>query len=220
MKEFNSRVNTLFDISTTNKQRIEVLELTGVKMLDKEIKFLEDQRGARVGYCDQFVDRQWSKTMKRKVAEAEALERARQKQEEEKRRMNETVSSNDIEMEVDEVVQSNIDTSADYRVELGGPEEQTSSKKRRSQAACSEIEDDLMPSKWKHIRVSERIIRPDFYKAVEKLISKYHSSKAQAIAAVIVVANLMFGRSWKLHDEDAEVIDLNTASSSANREGC
>ena len=213
MKEFNSRVNTLFDISTTNKQRIEVLELTGVKMLDKEIAFLEDQRGARVGYCDQFVDRQWSKTMKRKVAEAEALERARQKQEEEKRRINETVSSDNIEMEVDEVDQTNIDTSADYRVETGGSEEQISSKKRRSQAACAEIEGDLMPSKWKHIRVSERIIRPDFYKAVEKLISKYHCSKAQAIAAVVVVANLMFGRSWKLHDEDAEVIDLNTAPS-------
>ena len=119
-----------------------------------------------------------------------------QKQEEEKR----TVSSDNIEMEVDEVDQTNIDTSADYRVETGGSEEQISSKKRRSQAACAEIEGDLMPSKWKHIRVSERIIRPDFYKAVEKLISKYHCSKAQAIAAVVVVANLMFGRSWKLHD--------------------
>ena len=104
MKEYNSRTNTLFDISTTNKQRIEALELTGVKMLEREREFLEDQRGDRIGYCDQFVDRQWSKTMKRKVAEAEVLERARQKQEEEKRRMDETVSANDNEMEGDEVI--------------------------------------------------------------------------------------------------------------------
>ena len=111
------RINTkILDISATNKERIRFLEMTGIKMLDKEIKFLEDQRGPRIGYCDSFVDRKWSKTMARKVGEAEALDRARQKQEDEKRRIEETVSLNDIEIEGAEIDQSDIDTSADYRV--------------------------------------------------------------------------------------------------------
>ena len=70
-----------------------------------------------------------------------------------------------------------------------------------------------MPKIWKHLRESERIVKVAFYKAVEKLISKYHCSKIQAIAAVIVVASHLFGRRWKFHEDDKEFIDLDTAPS-------
>ena len=36
---------------------------------------------------------------------------------------------------------------------------------------------DALPDKYRHIRVSAHIIKPEFYKTVDLLICKYHSSK-------------------------------------------
>ena len=47
---------------------------------------------------------------------------------------------------------------------------------------------------------------------MDLLISKYHCSKTQAIAAVIETGRVMFGRrNWKFHIENQELIDLDTA---------
>ena len=70
-----------------------------------------------------------------------------------------------------------------------------------------------MPMEWQNIRLNQRKVRPEFYLAVDKLISDFHCSKVQAVAGVIVTANSMFGRSWKFHNDDEEVIDANTAPS-------
>ena len=73
MKQFNDRVSTtLFDISTSDKMRIDELSKeTRITMGQIEYAFLEDQRGERIGYCDGFTDRKWSKMMARKKREEE-----------------------------------------------------------------------------------------------------------------------------------------------------
>ena len=71
---------------------------------------------------------------------------------------------------------------------------------------------DALPDEYRHIRVRAHIIKPEFYKTVDLLISKYHCSKTQAIAAVIETGRVMFGRSnWKFHTENQKLIDLDTA---------
>ena len=67
-----------------------------------------------------------------------------------------------------------------------------------------------MPPKFCHIRESVRKVGPEFYKVIDKLKSQFHCSPNQAVAAVIEVANGMFGHSWKYHDQD-DVIDIDTA---------
>ena len=61
--------------------------------------------------------------------------------------------------------------------------------------------------------MNERKVKPEFYLAVDKLISSFHCSKIQAVNAVIETANILFGRNWKSPDEDEEVIDIDTAPS-------
>ena len=73
---------------------------------------------------------------------------------------------------------------------------------------------DALPDEYWHIRISAHIIKPEFYKTVDLLISKYHCSKTQAIAAVIEIGRVLFGRSnWKFHTENQKLIDLDTVNS-------
>ena len=51
---------------------------------------------------------------------------------------------------------------------------------------------------------------------VDKLKSKHHCTTPQAVAVVVEVANGLFYCSWKYHDEDKDIIDLDTAPHSKN----
>ena len=68
---------------------------------------------------------------------------------------------------------------------------------------------DEMPEKYKHIRISERKVRPEVYMVLDELKSCYHMSDKQACAAVVVVANKLFGRNFKFSN-DQEQIDCDT----------
>ena len=59
MAAYNERLNKeLFDISTKDKNRINILQKEhDVTMEKREIDFLEDQQTKRIGYYDKFVDR-------------------------------------------------------------------------------------------------------------------------------------------------------------------
>ena len=53
---------TLFDVSCTDPNRRKRLEIFyGVTMTRVEYDYVEDQRGLRIMYCDNYVDRQWQK---------------------------------------------------------------------------------------------------------------------------------------------------------------
>ena len=77
-----------------------------------------------------------------------------------------------------------------------------------------EAPSDKLPEEFRHIRHSIKQVNPEFYTAVDKLISTNHCSKRQVVSAVITVANEMFGRQWKHHNEDSTSIDVDTAPSS------
>jgi len=105
---------------------------------------------------------------------------------------------------------SDADTSFEENTDAG------SSKKSRSTSPAFETQqDNVLPSKYQHIRMSLRKVRPEFYETVDKLKSCYHLSDAQASAAIVTVGNKLFDRKWKYHDETNN-IDLNTLPHSSN----
>ena len=90
----------------------------------------------------------------------------------------------------------------------------TTPKKRR---LTSETTGNLhLPAQYRHIRTSERVVKSEFYRVVDKLKNKHHCTTPQAVAAVVEVANDLFDCSWKYHDEDKDIIDLDTAPHSKN----
>ena len=200
MKEYVHHVKTsLFDISTEDDTRRKNLEKEyGVKMSDIEINFLEDQKTIRVGYCDNFVDRKWERQVKRKVQEMESLK---------KRKNDSSACLTPVDYPEDDLIE--LDTKDDnYQ-----PEEESVSKSKKRKFSDEKIsQTDLMPEAWRHIRKSERIIKPEYYKAVDTLKSKYHCSNSQAEAAVIITANTLFGGNWKFHNEE-NIINKDTAPS-------
>ena len=71
---------------------------------------------------------------------------------------------------------------------------------------------DDMSYQYRHIRNSAKIVKPIFYRTVDKIKSVNRCSNSQAIGIVILTVNGLFGSSWKLHKESKLVIDLDTAS--------
>ncbi len=76
------------------------------------------------------------------------------------------------------------------------------------------ISEDL-PQKYHHIRAGVRNVTSVYYETVDKLKSCFHMSQAQDEAAVVIVRNNMFGRSWQFHSE-SEVINLDTLPHTKN----
>ena len=209
MREFNRQINSkLFDISTKDTTRIKTLEkYHGVKMGEVERDFLEDQKTERTGYCDGFIDRKWRKTMARRQEEAARIEKQQQEAAAEQERYEKTVSSSEIEMETNEELDDKPEEGTEYHPETPS---YSGKRQKRSYVETPKPVDDDMPHKWAHIRCSERKVKSEFYVTVDKLISVYHCSKRQAVAAVVTVANNMFGRQWKEHDQDENTIDPDT----------
>ena len=74
-----------------------------------------------------------------------------------------------------------------------------------------EVEDDNdsgLPMKYRHVRISERIVKEEFYQTIASLI-RAGLSTPEAISAVVIVGNGMFGTKWKNHGE-AQVLDIDT----------
>jgi hypothetical protein len=222
---FNQRVEEMFDIFCQDPVIRKQLELRhGVKMSDMEWAFLADQKDQKKMFCEDFVDRQWMKTMERRKRDLETLEKMRDDAKKE-RELNQPVASiEDSETSAEEGDQgmaaessfSDAQSSQSSCDETPTPDECRAPKKLRlSSTATITQSGDELPLQFQHIRESIRKVRPEFYETVDKLKSCYHMSEAQAEAAVITVGNRMFDRNWKEHDK-AEVIDLDTLPESSS----
>lgn len=66
-----------------------------------------------------------------------------------------------------------------------------------------------MPSRYRHVRFSERKVRDDVYKALANL-SGERLSLLESVKAIVEVANSFFGRTWKIPGEDDERFDIDT----------
>ena len=200
--KFNEDVaKNLFDISTSDPQRIiQLSEKHDIKIGGEEKIFLKDQQTERKGYCDTFVDRKWDRAMKRKLKEQDAMDRSRSKDES----FNRSVRWSDIDTEND---------SSDENNHESEDEDQPPVAKRKYKKQ-EENRNDAMPLMWRHLRSTNKLVKPEFNTTVDRLISQYHCSKRQAVAGVIHTANSMFGRNWKFQKkgkEKAELVDMDTA---------
>ena len=68
-----------------------------------------------------------------------------------------------------------------------------------------------MPHESRHIRHNVDVVQPEFYQTTDRIKAEHHCSAKQASGAIILAANGLFGRSWKAHEQDSSVIDLDTA---------
>ena len=64
--------------------------------------------------------------------------------------------------------------------------------------------------RYRHIRTGERSVREEYYKLANELNGVYHMSHWQIENAIVLTANQLFGRQWKVFDDNPDVIDCNT----------
>ena len=68
MGGYNAEMEKLFDIFCEDEcARKRKEQEFAIKMADMEWEFLEDMRKARIGFCEDQVDRKWQKNMERKL---------------------------------------------------------------------------------------------------------------------------------------------------------
>ena len=221
VRTFNIKAETLFDIFCEKTEIRKKLEkIYGVSMMEDEWEFLNDQRNNREMYCENFVDRKWQKTMDRRKYDIDALERQSQKALSEDN-VSQSVDELAISSEPDEDVEATEDqhmtpTCSKLRINKDpdcipseDPEDMPSSKRLKVSSPPGDYEKDDIPSKYRHLRRSERKVKNEVYETIDELKSVYHMSENQAEAAIICVGNKLFDRKWKFHDQ-SEVIDMDT----------
>ena len=100
----------------------------------------------------------------------------------------------------------------DYIVESEESSSKTAESKKRKKLSepAARVEDPL-PAEYQHLRKNINTVKPEFYQVTDRIKSELHCSAKQASGAVILTGNGLFGRSWKTHNQDKEVIDLDTA---------
>ena len=96
------------------------------------------------------------------------------------------------EVTLDEAGEQDIDFVA--REIFGEEDHEGQARKRKRRALNTEkktksLQD--MPEDWQHLRHSVWSVREAYYRAVDLMISKYHMSYDQAVAAVVTVGRIM-----------------------------
>ena len=206
MKEFqdyNENMNTLFDIFCEDQQRRTSLEkLFHIKMTPMVWSFLEGIRTTRKQYCESAVGCRWRKTMERKIRQENKLEEQRQKQ---------IQAPNMI---LNESMQTEGETNHEIQMMKMLPLSKVLQEEQNDRLLMPPHPPAMILIRLS-INLSEKVFMSssqNFIKAVDVLISKYHCSKMQSMAAVIETRRIMFGRNnWKFHSENQNLIDLDTA---------
>ena len=190
MQVFNKRVSeTLFNIYTQDLARHKHFnEDLNIKMTEAEYQFLEDQRGARKGRLENFMDRKLSRI----VSKADIL----------------PILHNTSD--VNNVSSSTCDTSSSINRQTPCENSYQNESSNTDLDDIGQIISQDMPEKWTSIRLQDGTIRPEFYHSVDEMMNIYECNKYQAVSAIITVGNIMFGRKWK-HFENDNSLDSNTA---------
>ena len=205
---FLAKMSSCFDIYCKDPDaRKNQEKLYGVKMSSVEYDYVQDQMGPRLMFCLTEVEKSWAKTAARRKEEEERLRRTEQKEKKEK---DEREARVEVPDDVD-AAPCNEDQEEDreFTPELNPKEDESSGKKRKFEHVVGAT-DNTLPTNWNHLRISERKVRPEFYRVCDLLIAKYHCSMDQAVASVVEVGRGLFNLPWKFHDE-GETLDLDTA---------
>ena len=205
---YNENMDTLFDIYCTDDNARKQKETRfGIKMADGEVTFLENMRTSRTGYCLEQVDRKWERTMQRKLRQEMHLHQERMNESESRSvsGVEYEKSFEDIDQDVVEPEENDNNHYSDIAMEaedgIAGP---SSSKKNRreftNEVPIEQTLEDTLPSEFRHLRSNARVLKPEFYRVIDKLMSVYHCSYSQALAEIIETGNILFSRNWKYSD--------------------
>ena len=165
----------------------------------------------QIGYCTNFTTRKDILAQKQKEKEYERHLKLSEK------------SKNDIKLlEKNESTENLSDEEAitiDDEENTNDKDYVLNSTKSSFNESFFESGNDDMPMRYRHIRVGERRVKPEYYLLMHVLESKYHMSENMAQGAIIEVANYLFGRKehgeWKPY-KPGEVSDCNTLQSPSN----
>ena len=209
-----SKVDLLYDVSTDNPSRAEVLAKEwGVTMGDNEWRYLRDQQTERKQKCISQVDPVWSKIKKRTLVgtkRRQTWDRNRDEQftcasHEEMTDVAgpESSSSSQTEDSQDESDVATMSSDQGRAADLG-----ESSKKKRRFSNTSTATGNRLPPDLRHVRTSERVVRDEVYEALADLtgigLSFTEAQKAAARMSQLWECN------WKVHDEEEDCYDLDT----------
>ena len=219
-KELIVEKDKLFDVSTSClEQKQACLKLWGVNMGEKEKVYLIDQQGPRKLECDLGVDPVWFRAkMKdqrlREAADADYV--ATREQQRRGKNFDEIEQMMRDDGEIPSEPPSEPDSANSTPVKspaviaeqasTGNP----ATKKKRLYMEAGEESSDPMPLQFRHIRVSERIVKDDFYQTCADLAGQGLGAD-ECSRAVVVVGNGMFGRRWKHTTDDSDIFDKDTA---------
>ena len=217
---FNARVSkTLFNIMVMDKDRRKRQEdFYEVKMTETEENFVKDQNTDRKMFCDTMVDRMWLKTAIRRKKKEEGFKKMLEKEKEEQKLRNPIHVSDEkwAEMGLGDT------NNNSGEIDDGGQEynmddlDNQETKKRKRTFITGFDSADPLPVKFRHIRTGERKVKEEYYRVVDKLMSKHHMSANQATAAVVEVGNYMFSREWKYQDAESDTFDMDTVPDKAH----
>ena len=173
--------------------------------------------GERKMYCESWADKKWMAMVERRGKREEALAKAREKDTVHQAKLFTKTAIDDIDDDLEEVT---LDEAGEQDVnfvareildeENNDEEENTEGKARKRKRRALNTEKETkslqdMPEDWQHLRHSVWSVREAYYRAVDLMISKYHMSYDQAVAAVVTVGRVMFGLDWKRFEEGDEI---------------
>ena len=212
---FQNSLSELFDVVASDEYRKYMENVWKLKMTTADKKFYENQKfNPPIGYCERKIDSRWKKTEDRKE---ERGQRSRNESYADSSFQGESFCDDDDDNEDHMVIDSNVnfsrDSDNDYQPNQDDSPGPSGNKKKRSYYTAVEDKNDDMPSKYRHVRNGMCSVRPEIYTTISHLESVYHLSHRQAQAAIVTVANNLFGREefgeWKMFTAK-EKFDNNT----------
>ena len=185
---FRQSLEELLDIKAIDPIRIaEFVKKFRIKM---DSDFYADQKKIpREGFCSSQVDRKWEISQMR--ANKDRVHSQKYKFIRNQPEIDDSETGNDQDTDFNPSDDSDLNA-----------------KKSKFEYNFDNVNDE-MPVRFRHVRESERSVRPEIYVLMNKLSSELHMSKNQIEGSILHVANLLFGRNWKSHTEN-DVSDRDT----------
>ena len=226
------KMKNIFDVYPEDPKRIQKCqeEWGGMRMTERDMSYYEDMKGPRLmvctNRCDPLFYMTWLKQQRQDESrqswqvDKQALFKFRSLNEIKELLINkgEKVSDSEDEDKVEEVDQALHDVDqALHEVDLSlvRVEEDEPVKKKKKVYVQRDDSGDKLPVDVRHIRIKERLVRPEFYQACAALTG-LGLSISEASTAVVVVGNKMFGRAWKNPDTEKDTFDNDTAPTARN----
>jgi hypothetical protein len=211
----------LFDVYPEDPKRIQKCreEWGNMMMTDRDRAYYEDMKGPRLmvctNRCDPLFYMTWLKQQRQEEAkqdwqkDKQSLFKFRSLKEVKALLISRGEDVTDSEDDSTDQVQD-VDLTLVRTEETVGP-----AKKKKKVYKKMDDNGDTLPVGVRHIRVKERQVRPEFYQTCAALTG-LGLSIHEASAAVVVVGNRMFGRSWKDADSDDNIFDCDTVPTARN----